>query len=93
MLLGRKGKKHPILMFLSEAFPLFKIMYSGCKIVSPHYRLLVMGYVFRMHLLRIPVLVWTVNDEILMKELLLKKKVDGVISDYPDVALNVLKNK
>ena len=93
LLLGRKSKKHPILMLLSEVFPLFKILYSKCKIVSPHYKILKLGYVLRMHLIGRPVLVWTVNDKKLMEQLLLKQKVDGVISDYPDVALEVLNNK
>jgi glycerophosphoryl diester phosphodiesterase len=34
--------------------------------------------------------VWTVDDEPLMKVLLKKKKVDSLVTNYPDVALRIL---
>lgn len=76
---------------LSELFPLFRILRTKCDFVSPHYRLIVCGYIKRMHLIKKPVLIWTVNDKNLIKKLI-KKKADGIITDYPELALNILNN-
>ena len=56
--------------------------------VSPNYKLVTWDYMLRMRILKKKVYVWTVNDEAIMKKLL-KKKVDGIITDVPDKAIEI----
>lgn len=93
LLLGRDIKKKVIRTRLSELFPGRRIKKSGCDFVSPHYRLLKFGFMFRMRLRKQQVCVWTVNDEEIMKKMLFKKKVHAIVTDYPNLALELLKNK
>jgi len=90
LLLGLEKPKNVLLTRLSELFPIFRILKTKCDYVSPYYRLLKLGYVTRMKLLGKPVSVWTVDDEVLMKKLLKKKKVASLVTNYPDVALRIL---
>lgn len=90
LLLGSVSFKKPFRL-LSIVFPLGRIMYTKCNFVSPHYRLLKLGFKMRMRILRKPILVWTVNDKPLMKKLLIDKKIDGVVTNYPNLAMEVLK--
>lgn len=90
LLLGLEHPKNVLLTRLSELFPFFRILKTKCDIVSPYYRLLKLGFVTRMRILGRRVSVWTVDDEPLMKVLLKKKKVDSLVTNYPDVALRIL---
>jgi glycerophosphoryl diester phosphodiesterase len=45
-----------------------------------------------MHCLKKHVYVWTVNEEALMRKMM-KKKVDGIVTDHPDLGLSILKNR
>lgn len=93
LLLGVEHPRHGIFTRLSELFPLARIKRTKCDMVSPYYELIRLGYVCRLKLSKTPVLVWTVNDESLMRKLLFKNKVDAIITNYPDIALKVLKEK
>ncbi|HEY8444900.1 MAG TPA: glycerophosphodiester phosphodiesterase [Bacilli bacterium] len=93
LLLGVGKPRFGFLSRLFELFPLFRIIRTRPDFVSPHYLLMKFGYTKRMHILRKPVIVWTVNDEKLIADFLLKKKVDGLITDYPDKALSILNQK
>jgi len=93
LLLGFDKPKNVFLTRLSELFPLFRIIKTNCDMVSPYYRLLILGFIFRMRILKKPVSVWTVNDENMMRKLLIKKKVDAIVTNYPDIALRILNRK
>lgn len=92
LLLGVGNPKYGFLTRLSELFPIFRIIRTKPIFISPHYRLMKFGYTKRMHLLKKPVIVWTVNDENLINKFLFKHKVDGLITDYPKLAINIQKN-
>lgn len=89
LLLGVEFPKFGFLTRIAELFPLFKVINSKCDMVSPHYLLVRLGFHFRMKLIGKPVLVWTVNDEKLMDKLLNKVKVEGIITNYPNKALEL----
>lgn len=91
LLLGVRKGKYFIVSRLSEFFPLFLIMYTKCDIISPSRYIFRFCYKQRMHLLGRPVLIWTVNNEDEMDNLINKKKVDGIITDFPDKALKIKK--
>ena len=62
---------------------------AGCAVWSPYYRDLTAEAVAEAHALGLKVVVWTVNeaDEMLA---LARLGVDGIITDYPDRAIEVL---
>ncbi len=84
LLLGYK--KADIKRRINEFLPKRRLSLLDVDFVSPHYKLVTWDYMLRMRLLRKKVYVWTVNDEAIMKKLL-KKKVDGIITDVPDKAI------
>jgi len=90
LLIGTLPQKHKLRTRLSELFPGRRIRKCGCDFISPNYGLLKFGFLWRMKLLKKPVSVWTVNDEQLMRKLLLKKKVDAIVTDFPDKAIKIL---
>lgn len=93
LLLGRDIKKKVIRTRLSELFPGRRIKKCGSDYVSPHYRLLKFGFMWRMKLIGQQVSVWTVNDRELLKKMLFKKKVAAVVTDFPNIARELLNKK
>lgn len=89
LLIGVQFPKYGFFSRIAELFPRAKVRRSKCDAVSPNYQLIRLWYVQRMHLLKKPVLAWTVNDEKVMKRMFHKAKVDGVVTNYPDVAIRV----
>jgi glycerophosphoryl diester phosphodiesterase len=59
------------------------------QIYSPDYQLIDQAQIDAAHELNIQVIPWTVNDEQTMRELL-EMGVDGLITDYPDLGVEVL---
>ena len=92
LLLGVGVAKYGLFTRLGEIFPMFRIFRTKCDFVSPHYRLLILGYIKRMHYLKKPVYVWTVNDKVLMIKLI-KNKVDGIVTDYPNILFEIINKK
>lgn len=91
LLLGKDRPEHPLRTRLSELFPGRRLRRTKADFVSPHYRLLKFGYVWRMNLRKCSVSVWTVNEEELIKKMIFKHRVDSIVTNYPDRALKYLK--
>lgn len=89
LLLGRPKPHKVIRTRLSELFPEWRLWRSKADFVSPNYMLLQFGFYWRMKMVRKPIYVWTVNDHKLMKRLL-KKPIAALITDRPDVAMELL---
>ena len=62
---------------------------AGCVVWSPYYRDLTAGALAEAHALGLKVVVWTVNEANEMLALA-RLGVDGIITDYPDRAIEVL---
>lgn len=89
LLLGVGKAKYGLITRISELFPIFRVLNTKCDFVSPHYLLIKLGYVKRMHMMRKPVITWTVNaSDVMTKHI--KMKVDGIITDKPSLLLDVL---
>ncbi|MBB6271556.1 glycerophosphoryl diester phosphodiesterase [Pedobacter cryoconitis] len=56
--------------------------------ISPYYLMVNDTFVQEAHQLKVKVLPWTVNDEASLKKMA-ELKVDGIISDYPDLAVSL----
>ena len=93
LLLGVGNPKHLLRTRFSELFPKRRIKKTGCDIVSPYYKLLINGYCKRIHKLNKPVLVWGVNTETEIIDVTRNKGADGVITNYPDLAISIFSTR
>lgn len=59
------------------------------EIYSPHYQLVTQEVVEKAHSMGMTILPWTVNDKAVMKRLL-DYGIDGLITDYPDIGIELL---
>ena len=89
LLLGLENVKYGIFSRGNEFFPYKRVKRCKCDNVSPHYLLIQLFFCKRMHRHGVKVFAWTVNDEELMKKEL-KKGVDGLVTNYPDLAKKVV---
>ena len=89
LLLGKNRPQNPVLTRLLELFPEYRLFQTKADFVSPNYQLLTLGFSWRMKLMRKNIYVWTVNDPDLMLKVA-KRGVFALITDRPDLALNLL---
>ncbi len=89
LLLGRDRPKNLIFTRLSELFPEYRLLRTKADFVSPHYRLLTLGFSWRMKCMKKDIYVWTVNDAKLMMQVA-KQGIFALITDRPDLALTLL---
>ncbi|KIO78616.1 glycerophosphodiester phosphodiesterase [Pedobacter lusitanus] len=59
--------------------------------ISPYYLMIDAAFVKDAHQLKVKVLPWTVNEESSLKKMA-ELQVDGIISDYPDLAVTLFGN-
>ncbi len=90
ILLGKIAKKHPIIGIFSEFFPEYRIFKTGADFVAPNFRLLKLGFTWRMKLLNREVYVWTVNEEWRLAKLIGNRDIAAIITDRPELALKLL---
>ena len=86
LLIGRK--ENDIKRRFNEIFPSLRMRQCKADFISPYWGFIYVGYVKRLHRLGYPVYVWTVNKPKAIKKML-KCGVDGIITDRPDIALQV----
>lgn len=86
LLLGKS--KLTLAKRLSEYFPLKRLKDCRADFVSPEYHFLTWTFIRRMKLTGYDIYAWTINEAGLMKKME-RKGIDAVITDYPDVALQV----
>lgn len=90
LLLGKVRGKFPLLSILAQFFPEYRIFKTGADFVSPHFRLLKFGFLWRMKLLNKAVYVWTVNEERRLEKLLRRNDIAAMITDRPELAMKIL---
>ena len=74
----------------NEYFPGRRLKAAGVDFVAPHYQYATYEFVKRMKRRGFEVYVWTVNSpELIMK--MVRRKVDGIITDKPDAAMYIRK--
>jgi glycerophosphoryl diester phosphodiesterase len=90
LLLGKVTGKFPLLSILAQFFPEYRVFKTGADFVAPHFRLLRFGFLWRMKLINKEVFVWTVNEERRLLKLLKSKYISAVITDRPELALEIV---
>lgn len=91
LILGKENPNNLIAVRLSEIFPKARLKKTGADFIIPHWKI--------MNLWSLPgfikpkgqILVWTVDDD---KDIgrLIKKEINGIITDRPDIALRLQRN-
>ena len=90
LLLGKVRGKFPLLSVLAQFFPEYRIFKTRADFVSPHFRLLKFGFLWRMKLIDKAVYVWTVNEERRLVKLLRRNDITAIITDKPELAMKIL---
>ncbi len=80
--------RNAIVHRLNEYFPMHRIHACKADFVSPHYKFITAEFVWRMHMHHKQIFAWTVNSIEQMSKLL-KRGVDGIITDRPDLAMQI----
>lgn len=89
LLLGLSNPQNLIATRLSEFFPEFRLFITKADFVSPNYKFIKLGFVWRMKLINKNIYVWTINDKNLMAKII-KQGMFALITDRPDLALELL---
>jgi len=89
LILGISRPKFPTFTLLSELFPMRRCKKAGADFLVPNWELLKFGFLERMKRENIPVFIWTVNDEEMIRKFLRDERVDGIITDQPDLAISL----
>ena len=90
LLLGKLPPKYLWFVSLSHLFPEYRIFKTGADFVSPNYKLLKLGFLWRMDRLGRDVYIWTVNEERLLTKFLSNRSISAVITDRPELAMEIL---
>jgi glycerophosphoryl diester phosphodiesterase len=88
MLLGSEISFSQLLEVVYESLFLYKFNESGADFISPYYKLYEAGWINRFVSQGIPIQVWTVNDQDLLKTLI-HQDIDSVVTDTPEIAQKI----
>jgi glycerophosphoryl diester phosphodiesterase len=88
MLLGSEISINQLLDVIYESLFLYNFKLSGADFISPYYKIYEAGWVNRCVSRGIPIQVWTVNDQDLLKTLI-HQEIYSVVTDIPEIALEI----
>jgi glycerophosphoryl diester phosphodiesterase len=91
LILGISKSEHPLRTRISEFFPARRCREAKADFLVAHRRLLWFGFLGRAKKENKPVFVWTVNDQRKIWKMLHDERIDGIITDKPDLALSLRK--
>jgi len=89
LLLGKPRPERLLATRISELFPMERCRRTGADFLVPHFKLLRFGFLNRAERNNKSIYVWTVNDEKMMARLLSERRVKGIITDRPNLAVRV----
>ena len=92
LLVGKLPPKYLWFMSLSHIFPEYRIFKTGADFVSPNYKLLKLGFLWRMNRIGRDVYIWTVNEERLLAKFLANRSISAIITDRPALAMQILES-
>jgi glycerophosphoryl diester phosphodiesterase len=92
LLIGRLPPKNIWHISIFQIFPEYRIFRSGADFISPNYRLLRFGFLWRMNRIGKEVYIWTVNKETLLTKFTANRQISAIITDRPELAIQILAN-
>lgn len=90
LLLGYNQPFQPLILSWPDLYPERRCRKIGADCLIVHYRLLTRGFLDRARRHGKPVYVWTVDDPKILKKLLTDNRIEGVITNKPDLAISLL---
>ena len=90
LLLGKLPPKYLWFVSFAHLFPEYRIFKTGADFVSPNYKLLRLGFLWRMDRIGRDVYIWTVNEEGLLTKFLSNRSISAIITDRPELAMKIL---
>jgi glycerophosphoryl diester phosphodiesterase len=92
LILGKSNPKNPFGTWISELFPFKRCQKINVDFLVPHWRLLNLGFLRRAGKHKLPVFVWTVNEANLILKFLRDKRIDGIVTDKIEIAVQLKEN-
>lgn len=87
--LGRHKPENKFRTRLSEVFPIKRAKRCGAKFLSANYKLVRLGILRRARRANLPVYVWTIDDQDHIIRVLKDKRVEGLITNRPVLAVRL----
>jgi glycerophosphoryl diester phosphodiesterase len=91
LILGKEKPEKFIRTRYSELFPIKRAKDAKADFLVPHWKLLRFGFLKRAKRNKMPVFVWTVNDEKEIEDLLNNDLIKAIITDRPEIAISLQK--
>jgi glycerophosphoryl diester phosphodiesterase len=92
LLIGRLPPKNIWHISILQIFPEYRIFRTGADFISPNYRLLRFGFLWRMNRIGKEVYIWTVNKETSLTKFTANRQISAIITDRPELAMQILAN-
>ena len=88
LLMGEEWKMSQFVDVLKESFTGSGVIVDGADFLSPNYKIFEVGLMTKLSKMQIPIQVWTVNDEVLLRTLL-RKDIHSIVTDIPERAMEL----
>ena len=88
LLVGSSFSFSQFFSVIKESFTCEAFDKSRADFISPYYKIFHAGWFFRFSRRKIPIQVWTVNDEEVIRTLI-NQQVHSIVTDVPEVALEI----
>ena len=88
LLVGSSFSFSQFFSVIKESFTCEAFDKSRADFISPYYKIFHAGWFFRFSRRKIPIQVWTVNDEEVIRTLI-NQQVHSIVTDIPEVALEI----
>ena len=88
LLMGEEWKMSQFVDILKESFTGSSVIVEGTDFLSPNYKIFEVGLMAKLSKMQIPIQVWTVNDENLLRTLL-RKDIYSIVTDIPERAMEI----
>ena len=88
LLLGEEWNLPQFIAVLKESFTGSGISIDGADFLSPNFKIVEVGLMERLRKKKIPIQVWTVNDEKLLEKLI-SENIHSVVTDIPERAMEI----
>ena len=88
LLIGSAFSLDELFSVINESVTCKNFNQTSADFVSPYYKIFCAGWFFRFSRNKIPIQVWTVNDEETIRTLI-NQQVHSIVTDIPEVALGI----
>jgi len=88
LLMGEEWTMSQFVNVLKESFTGSSVIVDGADFLSPNYKIFEVGLMTKLSKMQLPIQVWTVNDDDLLRTLL-RKDIHSIVTDIPERAMEI----